>query len=312
MAQTLGQIKALLESHGLRPRHSLGQNFLHDANQMQKIVAAAEIRPGEVVLEVGPGTGALSEWILDAGARLIAVEIDHQLEPLLRQHVAPRAPDRFELIIDDVLASKRQINPRVVEALIRAAAAASGDAAASPAAPSGAAPSGAAASGDRVGPFKLIANLPYHVASPLLANLAAGFPTMSLAVVMIQREVADRLTAAPGGKDYGPLGVLIQAMCQVDRVAVLSPACFWPAPSIDSAVVRLRRRASPLSDDPERLGAMLHRVFGQRRKQLGSILGRSAALPPGVEPTWRAERLSVEQLVALSRLNPPAGSGLNL
>lgn len=283
MAQTLNDIKALLESHGLRPKHSLGQNFLHDANQMRRILAAAKPREGDLVLEVGPGTGALSEWVLEAGATLVAVEIDRDLEPILRDRVAPRAtrPGQFELVVDDVLEGKHAVNPRVIEALRRASNT----------------PDGAP-----LPPFKLIANLPYHVASPLLANLVIDHPSMSLAVVMIQREVADRLTAPPGGKDYGPLGVLIQAMCEVDRVATLSPGCFWPPPTIDSAVVRLRRRAVPLTDDPARLGATLHRVFSQRRKQLGAILGREAPLPPGVDRTWRAERLSVEQLVALSRL----------
>ncbi|MCX5658645.1 MAG: 16S rRNA (adenine(1518)-N(6)/adenine(1519)-N(6))-dimethyltransferase RsmA [Planctomycetota bacterium] len=283
MAQTLTDIKALLDSHGLRPKHSLGQNFLHDANQMRRILAAAAPGPTDIVLEVGPGTGALSEWILEAGARLIAVEIDRDLEPILRDRVAPLAPDRFELIVDDVLEGKHTINPRVIEALRRAGPA------------SGSTP-------PALPPFKLIANLPYHVASPLLANLVTDHPAMILAVVMIQREVADRLTAPPGGKDYGPLGVLMQAMCEVDRVATLSPGCFWPQPTIDSAVVRLRRRAAPLTDDPARLAATLHLVFGQRRKQLGAILGRATPLPPGIDPTWRAERLSVEQLVELSRL----------
>ena len=149
--------------------------------------------------------------------------------------------------------------------------------------------------------FKLIANLPYNIASPLLAILAADYPTMFAAVVMIQREVAERITAAPGGKAYGSLGVLIQAMCRVERIMTLPPGCFWPRPKIDSAVIRLTRRETPLTDDPAGLAALLQRLFTKRRKQIGSILGRETALPDGVDPKMRPEQLSVEQLVDLAR-----------
>ncbi len=124
---------------------------------------------------------------------------------------------------------------------------------------------------------------------------------MSDAVVMIQKEVADRLAAAPGGKEYGPLGILIQAMAEVRVVGTLAPGCFWPPPSIASAVVHLRRRAVPLTDDPAALSAVLQRLFTKRRKQLGSILGRDVALPDGIDPDARPESLSVEQLVGLAR-----------
>lgn len=277
MAQTLTQIKTLLATHGLRPQHRHGQNFLHDANHLRGILAAAKVTPGELVLEVGPGTGTLSEELLAAGARLIAVEIDRHLAPILHERLIAPFPDRARLIIGDVLEGKHAINPELVEALARESS------------------------------FKLIANLPYHVASPLLANMIVGYPAMSLAVVMIQREVAQRLAAPPGGKEYGPLGVLVQAMGHVETVAVLSPSCFWPQPDVESAVVRWTRRDVPLTDDPPRLAALLHTLFSKRRKQLGSILGRDTALPPGVEPSQRPEQLTVEQLVALSRMVPPPG-----
>jgi 16S rRNA (adenine1518-N6/adenine1519-N6)-dimethyltransferase len=269
MAQTLGDIKALLDAFGLRPKHRFGQNFLHDANQMQRIMDAAEIKPGDLVLEVGPGTGALSVRLLDSGARLVAVEIDRDLEPILESQFEPY-PGRARLIVGDALDGKHAINPAISDAL-----------------------------GDE--PFKLIANLPYNIASPLLINLVVDHPRMSPAVVLIQREVAQRIAAPPGGKEYGPLTVMIQAMCRVEKIATLKPGCFWPAPKIDSMVIRLSRRDVPLADDPHALSRLAQLLFGKRRKQLGSILGREVALPPGIDANSRPEQLSVEQLVELSR-----------
>jgi 16S rRNA (adenine1518-N6/adenine1519-N6)-dimethyltransferase len=270
LSQTLSQIKQLLTEQGLRPKHRLGQNFLHDGNYMQRIIAAAEVQPGQRVLEVGPGTGALTTRLLDAGTSVIAVEIDSDLEPILHKQFAQAIADsRLQLIIGDILESKHQLNPNVIQAI-----------------------------GDK--PFKLIANLPYQIASPLLANLVSDHPAMTDAVVMIQKEVGERLTASPGGKDYGPLGVLMQAMCEVRVVGTLPPGCFWPPPKVASAIVHLKRRADPLTRDPEGLAELLQKVFSQRRKQLGTILGRDFDWPAGVSPDARPESLSVEQLIALA------------
>ncbi len=266
--QTLTQIKSLLAAYGLRPKHRFGQNFLHDANKIRQILAAADIHPDDRVLEVGPGTGTLSLALLEAGARLVAVELDRDLEPVLRSQFQPHA-DRATLLIADVLASKGRINPEVTAAL-----------------------------GE--GPFKLIANLPYNIASPLMVNLAVDHPNMQRAVVMIQREVGERLTARPGSRDYGPLGILVQAMCHVDEVATLPPSCFWPQPKVDSVVVRLVRRDEPLTAHPDRLAELLQRLFQKRRKQLGTILGRDTSWPPDIDPSQRPEQLSVEQLIALA------------
>lgn len=266
--QTLTEIRALLAAYGLRPKHRFGQNFLHDANKIRQIIAAADVQPGDRVLEVGPGTGTLSIALLETGANLLAVEVDRDLEPILQQVLEPWR-DRARLLIADILAGKSRINPQVLEAL-------------------------------GPGPFKLIANLPYNVASPLLANLALDHPDMRLAVVMIQREVGDRLTAQPGSRDYGPLGILIQAMCHVDIVTTLPPACFWPQPKVDSVVVRLTRRDQPLTDQPHRLAELVQRLFQKRRKQIGAILGRDRALPEGIDPASRPEQLAVEQLILLS------------
>ncbi len=273
MAQTLTEIKQLLATHGLHPKHKYGQNYLHDGNHMARIMDAAAIGPGDRVLEVGPGTGALTERLLETGASVVAVEVDRDFDGLLRERIAqefgPDAP--FELLITDILAGKHAIAPAAIDAV-------------------------------GPGPFKLIANLPYQIASPLLANLVQDHPNMTDAVVMIQKEVADRLAAPPGNKAYGALGILVQAMCEVTRVGVLAPGCFWPPPKVASAVVHLKRRAQPLTDHPRSLSALLQTLFTQRRKQLGKILGRDAALPAGVTADQRPESLSVPQLVELADL----------
>ena len=270
-AQTLTDIQNLLRTHGLLPKKRLGQNFLHDANHMDQVVAAARVGEGHVVLEVGAGTGSLSRRLLDAGARLVAVEIDADLEPILRQQLVEPFGGRVTLVIGDVLTGKHVISLVVLDALASIGAA----------------------------KFKLVANLPYNIASPLLVNLAVDHPGMTDAVVMVQREVAARLAAGPGTKVYGPLGVIVQAMCEVELIATLAPTCFWPNPQVESAVIRLTRRSRPLTADPARFGAFIHNVFHTRRKQLGTILGRDLNWPAGVEPVTRPEQLSIQQLVAL-------------
>lgn len=269
MSQTLSQIKALLRNHGLRPKKRLGQNFLHDGNQMARIVSAAQLEPGEPVLEVGPGTGNLSLRLLERGVKLLAVEADRDLKPILEQVLPLGCEERVLLIMGDILAGKHQLNSAVLQAMGTTS-------------------------------FKLVANLPYNVASPLLANLVADYP-MRLAVVTVQHEVAQRLCAGPGTKSYGPLGVLVQAMCEVEPISHLSPSCFWPAPEVESMVLRLKRRDRPLTEQPHRLAKLTHRLFNQRRKQIGSILGRADELPAGINSSARPEQLEVEQLITLAQ-----------
>lgn len=288
MAQSLHDIKHLLSTHGLHPKHRLGQNFLHDAHYLTQVVQAADIQPGELILEVGPGTGALSQLLLDAGALLVLVEIDHALEPLLQEQLAPY-PNHWTLLIGDALAGKHALNPAIHQALQSIATAH-----APPSTPL---------------TFKLVANLPYQIASPLIANLLLDTqpPAMSSATVMVQREVADRLTAQPGSKQYGPLTILVHALAHVRRLFTVPPGAFWPMPKVDSALIRIDRRAQPLTDNPQALTRLVHKLFTQRRKQLGSILGRHTPWPTGIQPHLRPQQLSVPQLVALAQLieSPP-------
>lgn len=299
--QTLAQIRSLLEGRGLAPRKLLGQNFLVDHNLIRKLVETANLKPGDVVLEIGPGTGALTEELLERGCEVIACELDRGLAQLLRERLGEveegaggtgvsatggDADDRphmhseakFTLIEGDALASKKSLNQDVVRAL-----------------------------GGR--PFKLVANLPYGAGTPVMIAALVEHPECGGLFVTIQREVADRLLAQPNTKEYGPLAVLAQTFAEVKRIAVLPPECFWPRPEVTSAMVAVVRRADPLtkavpgtpdSPDARRLADAVQQLFSRRRKQIGSILGREFDYPPEIPPNARIEALSVEQVLALA------------
>lgn len=281
--QTLAEIKQLLESHGLRPKRSLGQNFLIDHNLIRRLVDAAGVSSGDLVLEVGPGTGTMTEELLRRGCRVVACELDDHLAGLLPHTMSERAPEGvLRLVHGDCLHDKRTLAPAIVAAL-------------------------EAAAGRPEPQFSLVANLPYGAATPLMTTLLLHHPNCLRLAVTVQKEVADRLLAAPGTKDYGALAVIGQCLASVERVATAPPACFWPRPEVTSSMVLLSRRAEPLTRDPEGLSKLCRRLFAQRRKQLGSLLGReidwaSIARRPGcsgVLPAARAEQLSPAAIIAL-------------
>jgi 16S rRNA (adenine1518-N6/adenine1519-N6)-dimethyltransferase len=269
--QTLSQIKSLLQDHGLSPRHSMGQNFLIDQNLLQKLLNAADVQPGDLVLEVGPGTGTLTESLLDLGCHVIACELDDGLASLLENTLGVQYPDSLALVRGDCLASKHELHETLAERL-------------------------------KSREFKLVANLPYQAATPLMLTLLLQYPTCLSMHVTVQQEVADRLLAPHGSKVYGELSVLTQALATCRKIATLPPGCFWPQPKITSAMISIERRASPLADDIPQLVEMTRRLFATRRKQLGTILGRAHPLPEGVDPTQRPESLSVEQICTLATL----------
>lgn len=285
--QTLAEIKALLESRGLRPKRSLGQNFLVDHNLIRKVVDAAGVQAGDLVLEVGPGTGTMTEELLARGASVIACELDDALSDLLRERM-PTVPGGagFTLIHGDCLAGKQLVAPAIVSAL-----------------------------GGRA--FKLVSNLPYGAATPLMLAMLLDFPACSALSVTIQREVADRLTAKPGSKDYAGLAVVAQASAQIERVASAPPECFWPRPEVTSSMVLLTRRTTPLAPDLRALSGFCRVIFSHRRRQIGSVLTgvcREIDVPlpdwsmiagsagcERIEPTLRAEQLELGQIVQLQR-----------
>ena len=272
--QTLADIKLLLESAGLSPRKSLGQNFLIDKNLIGRLLDAAKLTPGELVLEVGPGTGTLTEGLLERGCRVVACELDRGLAEMLRTRVPtlpmPGAATNFTLIEGDCLGKHRSLNADAAAAL------------------------GAGAK-----PFKLVANLPYAAATPLMLTLLINHPQCSLQAVTIQKEVAERMAAKPGTDAYGALSIVAQAMAEIATVATLPPECFWPRPDVTSAMVLVTRRATPLTADPAGLLDLCQRMFAQRRKQIGTTLGRATALPAGITADQRPETLSVQQFVQL-------------
>lgn len=264
--QTLAQIRDLLASRGLSPRKFLGQNFLIDHNLLRRFVDAAAIEPGGTVLEVGPGTGTLTEELLARGARVVACEMDIGLAAMLRERFADQPG--FTLVEGDCLATKRRINPELLAAI-------------------------------GPGRFDLVANLPYGAATPLMTRLLADDARCRSLCVTIQLEVAERLAASPGTKEYGPLSILARTVATMEWIARPGPECFWPRPEVTSAMVRLVRRQSDPGADPIALLAFCELAFSQRRKQLGSVLGRNGPWPDGITPTMRAEELSPEQFIRL-------------
>lgn len=264
--QTLAEIKSLLESRGLSPRYAFGQNFLIDHNLIRKLVDTSGVGPGDVVLEIGPGTGTLTEELLARGSRVVAAEIDRGMVALLGERLGPNP--NFTLVEGDCLATKHDLAPALLEAL-------------------------------GPGPFRLVANLPYAAGTPVMMALLADVPRCTALFVTIQLEVAQRLLAKPGSKDFGPLAVLAQSVAEVSLIAKLPPECFWPRPDVTSAMVGIVRRPTPLTTDARALVDFAQELFGKRRKQLGAILGRSRPFPPGIDPAARAESLTIEQFERL-------------
>lgn len=270
--QTLAYIKALLAQAGLSPRHALGQNFLIDHNLLRKMVEAADLRPGTRVLEVGPGTGTLTEELLARGAVVTACELDGGLAQLLRRRLGTN--ERFTLVEGDCLAGKHDLHPGIVHAL---------------------------AGSD----FRLVANLPYGCATPLMLHLLTRTPRCDLLAVTVQKEVADRVLARPGSKDYGPLAVAVALTCEAQRLANLPPACFWPQPKVTSSMIVLRRLPTPGHTDCAGVVDFCQRLFQSRRKQLGGVLQslmpgwRKERLPADISPTSRAEDLPPLSLARL-------------
>jgi 16S rRNA (adenine1518-N6/adenine1519-N6)-dimethyltransferase len=272
MPQTLTEIREELAARGIRPKHKFGQNFLHDHNQLRKLLTAANVQPGELVLEVGPGTGTLTETLMDAGCEVVACELDRDMAEIVRGRNAHRmgaAPGKVTLVEADCLDGKHALGAKALEAL-----------------------------GGR--PFVLVANLPYQAATPLMATLLERHPECRGQFVTIQREVGDRLMAKAGDDAYGPISVTMSLLADVEQVAVLPPGCFWPAPKVTSAMLAIRPRAGARPVDPwTPFSAFVMRVFGQRRKQLGAILGRDTVAAAGFDPVRRPETLAPQEWLEL-------------
>lgn len=268
-----GDVRRLAESLRLRPTKVRGQNFVIDANTVRRIVRAAGVEPDDVVVEVGPGLGSLTLALLPAARRVVAVEVDETLAAALPATVAEFAPslaDRLDVVPADAM--------RVTSL-------------------------------PGADPTALVANLPYNVAVPVLLHMLETFPTLRRVLVMVQKEVADRLTAAPGSRTYGVPSVKAAWYAHVRPAGAVSRTVFWPVPNVDSGLVALERRDSPPDADREAVFGVVDAAFAQRRKTLRAALSGWAGSPAaaenvlrkaGIDPRARGEQLTVEDFARIA------------
>jgi 16S rRNA (adenine1518-N6/adenine1519-N6)-dimethyltransferase len=270
------QIRELAAQLDLKPSKSLGQNFVIDSNVCTKIVRTAGVTSADIALEIGPGLGSLTLAMLEVAHSVIAVEIDPRLAQQLPITVAQHFehPENLIVINKDALAVNEL----------------------------------------PVAPTVLVANLPYNVSVPVLLHLLEKFPTLRTGVVMVQAEVADRLAAKPGGKEYGIPSVKAAWWADVKNVGTVSRSIFWPAPNVDSKLVGFTRRETAGSEESrEKVFTIIDAAFAQRRKMLRSALsslyGSSSAaeailIKAGIDPTLRGEALQVESFCKIAAVAP--------
>jgi 16S rRNA (adenine1518-N6/adenine1519-N6)-dimethyltransferase len=265
-------VRALADRLGIRPTKTLGQNFVIDANTCRRIVQESGITAEDVVLEIGPGLGSLTLALLDVAREVIAVEIDPLLADALPETVSQFAPEKssaLRVLAADALTVKELSDPQ---------------------------------------PTALVANLPYNVAVPVLLNMLEAFPSLQQGIVMVQSEVADRLAAPPGSRTYGVPSVKAAWWADVARAGAVGRSVFWPAPNVDSGLVRFVRRPEPAGNRKE-VFAVIDAAFAQRRKTLRAALAGWAGgadraeeilRRAGISPQERGEQLTVAQFTAIA------------
>ena len=267
------EVRALAESLGIRPTKRMGQNFVTDPNTVRRIAAAARLTDDDIVLEVGPGLGSLTLALLPYARTVVAVELDPVLAEQLPVTVRERLPEFAEHLI-----TVHEDAMRITEL--------------------------------PVAPTALVANLPYNVAVPVVLNLLERFPSLESVLVMVQKEVADRLAAGPGSRTYGVPSVKARWYCSVEAAGNVGTSVFWPVPHVDSGLVRMTRHASPPSRARrEATFAVIDAAFAQRRKTLRSALASLAGSAPaaeaalrnaGVDPGLRGEQLGVGEFARIA------------
>ncbi len=287
--QSKQQIQQLLSSAGVSVNKRLGQNFLIDLNLMQLLVASANMTDNDIVLETGCGTGSLTEELAEKAGKVIAVEIDTTLAKITKRQLADR--ENVEVINSDVLESKNTINHRVISTIEQARK-------------------------EYCGRFLLVSNLPYSVAAPVMLSLVAGPTTADAMYITIQREVAQRMAASPGGKHYGILSILLDATGEVKTERILKPTVFWPQPQVDSAMVsfiRSKEKATRIHS-MELFREVVNLFMGYRRKMLKACTklaqGRLTEIKNwpqifelcSVDPHNRPETLCTEDYIAIANL----------
>ena len=275
--------RAIMEKYGIHAKKGFGQNFLTDLNVLKNIVSAAEITRDDNVIEIGPGIGALTEQLAQAAGEVLALEIDQDLIPVLAEVLAPY--DNVTVLNQDVLQANL---PELIKQQFT----------------------------DPSRPIKVVANLPYYITSPILMNLLAAPVDWAAICVMMQKEVAQRLTAQPGTKQYGALTLAIEYQMTAEIAFNVSRRVFVPAPNVDSAIVVLKPRTTPLPVQPfnkQKLFGFIRGCFAHRRKSLWNNLQATIGKQPAVKeemqailtalaisPQTRPERLTLEQFIELA------------
>ncbi len=267
-----GVTRHILKAFNLHASHRLGQNFLISPAVVRAVVEAAEIAPGDRVLEIGPGIGTLTQGLLEAGAEVMAVELDKKLPAVLAETL--KGYEHLNVVQGDILKTD-------IAALMGGA------------------------------PFKVAANLPYYITTPILLSLLEQKLPITRIVTMVQKEVAERMTAPPGGRDYGALSVAVQYYTEPEIVLDVPPNCFLPAPEVESAVIVCAVRQTPAVavKDEKVFFRVVKAAFGQRRKTLSNALKTTGALKEQIEAaltaakvdaTRRGETLSLDEFAAVA------------
>jgi len=288
--QTKRQIQQLLTSAGASPKKRLGQHFLIDLNLMRLLVDSANINNNDIVLEVGCGTGSLTEALIEKAGMVIAVELDRSLAEIAKSRLANA--ENIELINTDILESKNTLSYTVTKAL-------------------------ESARKKYHGRILLVANLPYNAASPTMLNLVTGPMVAEAMYVTVQKEVSDRMTAIPASSDYGILSIFLSAAGDVKTIRVLKPTVFWPQPQVDSAMVSFVRDQAKLRriENMELFSQTVHLFMGHRRKTLMACSklarGKLAKIDNwpeifercSINPAQRPEQLGAEDYIAIANLS---------
>ena len=246
--QTKREIEDMLGCLGMTPRKRFGQNFLIDGNLMRRLVQSAGLTKNDFVIEVGAGTGGLTDLLARFAGRVVCVEIDRGLQQFLDDRFDEA--DHVRIVRGDVLAGKHGLNAELQAVLADHP----------PESPGG---------------VKLVANLPYQIATPLIMNLLVDYPIVSRMCFTVQAEVGERIVAPPGGKTYGPLAIVTQTLARVETVCRIGPAAFWPRPKVDSSMMRIEVGGGPLTsiEQAREFSSLVRRAFDHRRKTLRSSLG---------------------------------------
>lgn len=274
----------ILQKYHFTFQKKYGQNFLIDANVLDRILRAAEITREDFVLEIGPGIGTMTQYLAQRAREVAAVEIDSNLIPILKETLAPYS--NVTILHNDIL--KVDIRKLAEEK-------------------------------NASNPIKVVANLPYYITTPIIMGLFESHVPLKSITVMVQREVADRMKAGPGTRDYGALSLAVQYYAEPEIVANVPPNCFIPRPNVGSAVIRLNRYEAPpvQVEDEKKMFRLIRASFNQRRKTLANSLTNDPNLHLSKEriaqvldrmqlsPTVRGEALSLEQFALLSQLLYP-------